>query len=373
MQPNEIEELLEKYNQGSATPEEIALVETWYLRYNNTTPDLSHQQLEKDEQESTDALLLQINKTDGRNYRPALAIAASLLIFLTSALFFVFHKQQQQLQTVKKSLKTDITPGGNRALLTLSNGSTVILTGAKNGKIANQAGVIINKTADGLIKYDNPISNSMSQTTVYNTVTTPRGGQYQLVLSDGTKVWLNSASSIKYPVEYTNNERRVELTGEAYFEVAHDVDKPFRVMSKGQTVEVLGTHFNVNAYNDEDIVKTTLLQGSVKVITDTKSSIVKPGEQARLKDGNIRLAEVNADEAVAWKNGFFYFDDNNIQEVMKQLARWYDVDVKYDGQPSDRLFSGEISRNVNASQILDILSFKKVHYRIHGKTITLTP
>jgi transmembrane sensor len=376
MQPSDIEQLLEKYNQGITTAEETALVETWYAKYKSTVPDVSHQQLEEDQQQSLNELITEITGKNQRGHWPTLAIAASILFFLSSGIFFLmFHGQQQHLALNKPlKVKSDVAPGGNKAILTLSNGNTIVLTGAKNGTLANQGNMAINKTADGLISYAADTKESSALTSlVYNTASTPRGGQYQFVLADGTKVWLNSASSIKYPVQFIGNERKVELTGEAYFEVAHDAKKPFRVVSNGQTVEVLGTHFNVNAYSDEGEVKTTLLEGSVKVSTQNINTIIKPGEQAQFDNGKINVKDVDVDEVVAWKNGFFYFEDNNIQEVMRQLSRWYDVDIKYESNLPSRQFSGEISRNVNASQILDILSFKKIHYKIEGKTIIVMP
>ena len=161
------------------------------------------------------------------------------------------------------------------------------------------------------------------------------------------------------------------MTGEAYFEVAHNAKKPFRVVSNGQTIEVLGTHFNVNAYADELSVKTTLLEGRVKISSAASSEVIVPGEQSSMRDGHIKVQNVDVNAAVAWKNGLFNFEDNNIEEVMRQLARWYDVDVKYEGKIPSRKFSGEISRNVNASQILDILAFKKIHFKIEGNLITV--
>ncbi|WP_259067190.1 FecR family protein [Mucilaginibacter sp. X4EP1] len=375
MQPSDIEQLLERYNQGIATAEEIALVETWYTKYKSTVPDVPHQQLEEDQQQSLNELITEITGKNKRGHWPTFAIAASILFILSSGVFFLmFHRQQQPLALNKPvKVKSDVAPGGNKAILTLSNGSTIVLTGAKNGTLASQGNMVINKTADGLISYADSKENAALKSLVYNTASTPRGGQYQFVLADGTKVWLNSASSIKYPVQFIGNERKVELTGEAYFEVAHDAKKPFRVVSNGQTVEVLGTHFNVNAYGDEGEVKTTLLEGSVKVSSQNINTVIKPGEQAQFDNGKIKVKNVDVDEVVAWKNGFFYFEDNNIQEVMRQLARWYDVDIKYEGKLPSREFSGEISRNVNASQILDILSFKKIHYKIEGKTIVVMP
>lgn len=375
MQLKEIEQLLEKYNKGEATPAESALIESWYLTYRNDAPGASHQQLEEDQQDSLNKLLFQINSTTKRSYTRAFAIAASVLVFITAGVLIFMHHQTTKQQFVAAiPVKNDIAPGGNKAILTLANGSTVVLTDAKNGKLASQGGVVISKTADGQVKYAGANQDAASNTLVYNMATTPKGGQYQFILSDGTKVWLNSASSIKYPVNFIGNERRVELTGEAYFEVAHNAAKPFRVVSSGQTVEVLGTHFNINAYADENAVKTTLLQGSVKVSSAGGSSVIKPGEQAQFNNGKINVVSgVDLDAAVAWKNGLFYFEDSNIQEVMRQFARWYDVDVKYDGELPSRHFSGEISRNINATQMLDILSFKKIHYKLQGKTIIVMP
>ncbi|WP_183578408.1 FecR family protein [Mucilaginibacter sp. X5P1] len=376
MQLKEIEQLLEKYNKGEATPAENALIESWYLTYRNDAPRASHQQLEEDQEDSLNKLLFQINSTTKRSYTRAFAIAASLLVFVTAGVLMFMHHQakKQQFMAAAKPVKNDLPPGGNKAILTLANGSTVVLTDAKNGKLASQGGVVVSKTADGQIKYAGSGQSISSNTLVYNTATTPKGGQYQFILSDGTKVWLNSASSIKYPVNFIGNERRVELTGEAYFEVAHNAAKPFRVVSSGQTVEVLGTHFNINAYADESAVKTTLLQGSVKVSSADGSSVIKPGEQAQFNNGKINVVSgVDLDAAVAWKNGLFYFEDSNIQEVMRQFARWYDVDVKYEGELSARHFAGEIPRNINATQMLDILSFKKIHYKLQGKTIIVMP
>ncbi len=371
MQPKDIEDLIERYNKGLTTPEENALVETWYLKYKHDDPYLSHFQLEEDQKESLDKLLNKIQGKSRRIQLPRLAIAASILIFLAAGVYFlVINNKPARHIAINKPQKQDVAPGGNKAIITLGDGSTIALNGAKIGKLAQQGNIIIKKAADGQISYkDVVVTYHGSKDIIYNTASTPQGGQYQFILSDGTKVWLNAASSIKYPVVFNGNERKVELTGEAYFEVAHNAKKPFRVVSNGQTVEVLGTHFNINAYNDEQGIKTTLLEGSVKVSAEGMSNIIKPGEQARLENGAIHVTNVDLDAVVAWKNGFFFFEDNNIQEVMRQLSRWYGVEVKYEGQLPSRRFSGEISRNVNLSQILDILSFKKIHYKIDGKTI----
>jgi transmembrane sensor len=374
MLPNEIEELIERYNAGKASPEEVDLVETWYLNYRSSPKPIPANVLEEDQKESLNQIIGQIkSKRSGINWQQ-LSIAASILILFTAGLFFYVMKSEPARQAaVKNVAKPDLTPGGNKAILTLSNGQSIVLNGAKNGTLAKQGNTDINKLSGGAISYQGASNIAAADAVIYNTASTPRGGQFQFILSDGTKVWLNSASSIKFPVAFNGNERKVELTGEAYFEVAHDAKRPFRVVSNQQQVEVLGTHFNINAYNDEDVINTTLLEGSVKVTSANTAITIVPGQQAQFKNGKINVATVNVDDAVAWKNGLFNFNDNSIKEVMKQLSRWYDVDIKYEGQLPSRRFSGEISRNVNASQILDILSFKKIHYRIEGKSIIVMP
>ncbi|GAA3958536.1 FecR family protein [Mucilaginibacter dorajii] len=308
------------------------------------------------------------------NITKLLSVAASVILCLAIAIPAYLHytHPKQQVAVVQKNIQ--IIPGGNKAILTLANGKQVVLNGAANGNIASQANISVKKLADGLVAYnDGPNANDQQSVTTYNTMSTPRGGQYHVILADGTNVWLNAASSIKFPVAFNGNERRVQITGEAYFEVAHDKTKPFRVESNGQTVEVLGTHFNVNAYADENEVKTTLLEGSVKVTAGDKSYLLKPGEQSQLKNGVVNITDGDTDEATAWKNGIFHFNDASIESVMRQLSRWYNVDVKYEGKIKERTFSGEISMNVNASQILDAMSFKKIHYSIEGKTIIVRP
>jgi ferric-dicitrate binding protein FerR (iron transport regulator) len=205
-----------------------------------------------------------------------------------------------------------------------------------------------------------------------NTLTTPRGGQYEVMLPDGTKVWLNSASSLTYPVTFAGKERRVELTGEAYFEVAKNTSSPFFVKTSGQTVKVLGTHFNINSYEDEKCVKTTLLEGSVVITSDGNKQAVnlKPGQQSVNKAASFDVInEADIDEAVAWKNGKFLFRNTDLQTVMRQLSRWYDVDVEYQGTIAERHYRGRISRNVPVSQVFEILKTSGINFIINGRTI----
>ncbi|TZF83162.1 DUF4974 domain-containing protein [Pedobacter sp. BS3] len=328
-----------------------------------------------------------------------LKYAATVALFLVAgyAALIVKRKQQQRLAA---NTYRDIKPGGNRAMLTLSDGSVITLDQQANGLIKQEYNARITKK-DGQVLYQlNPAKSSVS--VKYNTVTTPTGGEYQVVLPDGTKVWLNAMSSLRFPTSFPGKERIVELTGEAYFEVAKKVEGgkaegkrvPFIVKANGQQVEVLGTHFNINAYPDEEVIKTTLLEGSVKVsnlkplqknamgqVSNLKSQIsnlddgvrLKPGQQSTYNpvSGNIALKNVDTDEAVAWKNGYFLFNDENIESIMRKIARWYDVDVQYsEGVSSKLTFNGSVSRFEKVSEVLKIMELTDVvHFKIEGRKI----
>jgi transmembrane sensor len=298
------------------------------------------------------------------------AIAASILLIL-SVSYLLIHKSQPSQQVAKTQVKQDLMPGSNKAILTLANGKQVVLTGANNGIIAKENQATINKTKDGQIVYDGTATTN--EAVLFNTTATPRGGRFDLTLSDGPKVTLDAASSIRYPVAFNGSERKVEITGQVYFEVAHNKSKPFLVTTKGQTVEVLGTHFNINAYDDEPDLRTTLLEGSVRITKNNNTAILKPGEQSIVNDNTVTVKEADTEAAVAWKNGYFEFKKADIKTVMRQLSRWYDVDIAYEGNIPDRKFSGEIDRNTKASRALEGLSFTKIHFRIEGKKIIVTP
>ena len=377
MSKKDATDLLNRYRNGEVSEEEKALVESWYAAYtqNAATPKIDDQKLENNRDEILRRVLSDVSGPRKTNFNRLISIAALAILILCAGVLFIKYRTPHQDQpsfAVKKG-NTNIPPGGNRAMLILSNGSTINLNDTKNGALANEKGVVIHKNADGRITYDGADHNTNPGANVYNTVVTPKGGQYQLILGDGTKVWLNAASTLKYPVTFSGAKREIELSGEAYFEVAHDQHKPFRVISNGQTVEVLGTHFNVNAYPDEKVTRTTLLEGSVKVLAGEMSSRIKPGEQVQFKDGHLAIAQADIEEAIAWKKGFFYFKDDDIQTVMRQLSRWYDVTVKYEGQIPTREFSGQMNKNINASQLMHILSIEQIHYRIEGRTIIIMP
>ncbi|RQO70330.1 anti-sigma factor [Pedobacter sp. KBW06] len=302
-----------------------------------------------------------------------LAIAASLLLMVAAGLFF-YPPQQQKPETRNASIGlNDVAPGGNKAILTLADGKVIDLDSAKTGTIISQSGLRITKTKDGQLIYNSaPVSEE--DPTRYNTISTPRGGQYQINLPDGSAVWLNAASTLKFPVLFTGKERQVELNGEAYFEIAKNKDKPFMVLCKQQSVEVLGTHFNINSYDDEEGTRTTLLEGSVKVTSTSnqRQVILKPGQQAQLDGNTFLLKEVDAEESMAWKNGFFVFNAESIPAAMRKIARWYDMEVVYEGNIGDQDLAGSVSRFQNVSEVLKTLKLTGiVHFKVEGRRITV--
>jgi len=298
------------------------------------------------------------------------AAAAAILILLAGGLWFA-RKDSDSPRVV--SLVHDAAPGGDKAVLTLGDGSTVRLDEMRAGVVGRQARAQLIKSKDAQLQYQPAGGEENVQ---YNVLATPRGGQYKLVLPDGTKVWLNAATSIRYPTAFTGDHREVELKGEAYFEVADNAAMPFRVrVLKGDEkdpmlVEVLGTHFNIMGYADEPVTRTTLLEGAVRVRKDDAAVTIRPGEQARLNgDGSLVVVKADVEEAVAWKNGLFKFEEADIRQVMRQLSRWYDLEVVYThGVPGDR-FQGEMYRNVNVSGVLKILEASGVRFTVEGKKL----
>ncbi|MEO6720212.1 MAG: FecR domain-containing protein [Ferruginibacter sp.] len=319
-----------------------------------------------------------------------MGVAAAVLIFLSVGFIYLFNKNSTDKNKFAVNSKTnhqvtkDLAPGTNNAILTLANGNTIILDSASNGVLARQGEVkIVNK--DGRLIYNDQVNKSNGDI-VYNKMETRRGGQYQLTLADGSKVWLNAASSILFPNVFSGNERIVEITGEVYFEVAKNMGKPFKVKFNTPSgmpaeIEVLGTHFNINAYSDEASVKSTLLEGSIKLTNnisekgDQKQIVLKPGQQALLnKQGAIKMEEnTDVEEAVAWKNGMFQFNRATIEVIMRQVERWYDVDVVYMGTKPAGHYQGEISRNVNASEMLKVLQTSGIRFNIENRKITVMP
>jgi transmembrane sensor len=317
----------------------------------------------------------------------AWAAAAALILLAAGSWVLLFKhnpgKEMARVVIPPQRPAGDAAPGSNKAVLTLADGSTIDLNTAGNGVLGRQGNSKLIKMKGGQLAYE--VTGGKLQATsqdTYNTIATPRGGQYQLVLPDGSKVWLNAASSLRYPTAFSGKERMVELKGEAYFEIAPLTPKgehekmPFRVHiappSGGQAVDVqvLGTHFNVMAYADEQSINTTLMEGAVKLSKGDKAVLIRPGEQARSNDDNgFRVAPVDMDEVVAWKNGLFRFNEATIQEVMRQISRWYDVEVVYVNEAPKDLFRGEIYRNVSVSKVLKVLEASGVHFTVSGKKI----
>ncbi len=300
-----------------------------------------------------------------------IAAAVVFIILLGgTAWFFINRANKQRVPVAQAALpKGDVAPGRNGAILTLSNGKKILLDSAGNGELASDSGVAVIKK-DGAIAY-----RGKTEEMVYNTVATPKGRQWQLTLSDGTKVWLNAGSSIRYPVSFPGNERLVEMKGEVYFEVAQKAGAPFIVQAPKQSIQVLGTHFNVNAYGDEPIFRTTLLEGSVQVMSSDKKVLIRPGQQVsnNYTTGSLTIKEANVDDAIAWINGRFKFDNSDLKTVMRQIARWYDVEVEYRGNISNPQFGGGTYRSSNLSEVLQVLELSGVHFKLEERKIIVTP
>jgi len=291
--------------------------------------------------------------------------AAAVVLLVLAGVYLLRPRQQPTIAQINKVYKNDVAPGKDGAVLRLADGSQIVLDSAGNGEISRQGGTKVIKEGNGQLVYE---AASGGQEVLYNTLTTAKGKQFRMTLPDGTLVWLNSFSSLHYPTRFTGATRPVEVTGEAYFEVAADAARPFIVQTGRQEITVLGTHFNVNSYEDEPATRTTLLEGAVRVGNAAGQVSLRPGQQASVgqHDKKISVAEVNAEEAVAWKNGYFHFDNADIQTVMRQLARWYDVEVKYDGvtPTAGGDFKGDIGRELTLAQVLKVLEQTRVHFRI---------
>lgn len=307
---------------------------------------------------------------------PVLSAAAVLLIALSVGIhLFVNKKDQVSSNFALSASANEIAPGGNRAILTLSDGRVVDLNPENDMVIIDAAQL---KYSDGTEIATIDEGSAISE---FNTIATPKGGQYTIVLPDGSKVWLNAESSLTFPASsFMKKERRLELKGEAYFEVARDEKVPFVVTSKGQEVKVLGTHFNVNAYSDEGVIKTTLLEGSVRVSTGLNSSnatsqLLIPNQQSAVSIGSnsIKVNTIDPLLEIAWKNGLFDFQDKSLEQVMRELARWYDLEIIYEGDVPHMEFFGKIRRNNNLAEVLHILESAELSFKVEdGRKLIIT-
>jgi transmembrane sensor len=382
MENQRLNELIEKYILKTATVTEQYELLEWYNRENEKDTvwpiDVTEEeQLVKQRMLSKISRTRMVKPLKRHKLWPSIAAAAAILLTIGSGLwFFTFQKADKEIAQINGRFKNDMTPGKNTATLTLANGKIIKLSDAKNGVIIDAAKLSYN---DGSLI---PIGGSGHVGGVVQmlTATTPRGGQYQVHLPDGTKVWLNAASVLKFPSSFTGeSSRNVDLIGEAYFEVCKDAKHPFVVKTARQEVTVLGTHFNINSYKDEEDIKTTLLEGSVRVGTRPpgriKSRILVPGQES-IVNSNFELSvqEVyDLEQAVAWKNGKFVFSNQDIVTVMRQISRWYDAEIIYQQTPSTTLMGGMISRNKNVSEVLLLLEATGVgHFKIEGRKIIVT-
>lgn len=306
---------------------------------------------------------------------PKIAAAAAVIaVLLSGYLFFTKRaadKEIARIETIQQKFKNDVTPGGDKAILVLGNGQTIVLDSAANGTLTNQGNTKIFKLNSGQLSYAQ--GNAAKNTEVlFNSIVTPRGGQYQVILPDGSSVWLNASSSLRFPTAFAGKERRVEITGEAYFEVAKNTKMPFIVkINNGTEVEVLGTHFNIMAYQDEITMKATLLEGAINMRNGSDIQKLKPGQQAQLTQNKLQLVnDVDLDQAIAWKNGLFDFNDDVVPDIMRQLSRWYDIDVAYEGKIPEGHYVGSVRRKSNISEVLKMLEVAGgIHFEIQGKKI----
>jgi len=371
MEQNNMQDLLKRYLAGNCTPQECAQVQLWYELLESKKAAVNEEDLEEDLIEVRTRLVKSLRK-ERRPFRyPAVAAAAAVLITISiGTYFYVNYRSSGNLPETNKLLSNaaDIAPGRNIATLQLGDGTEIALDDQSNGAIAKAGSNTIYKNGKGQLTYMATGSNEgEAGPQVSNSLRTPRGGQFQLTLPDGTKVWLNAASQLTYKISKTSPERLVELKGEAYFEVARDANRPFKVLSQGQVIEVLGTHFNVSSYDDDPSVKTTLAEGAVRIMETGRHQkvVLQPGQQATL-DSNSQLSVVQVDvsDAIAWKNGKLNFNQSDIYAIARQLSRWYNVDVVFKGKIPNVHLSGEVYRNTNASQVLEILAFYNLNCKI---------
>ena len=383
MNKSDIENILDKYKAGMASDEEMALLQSWSMSY--TAPGADD--LSMDERvEETDKIWQNLQEEHQQIKKvilwPRIAIAASLFIlFSLGGYFWIRHSNRDAFEITAKN---DLSPGKNSAVLTLANGKKILLSDAANGQLASEEGIIISKTKNGQLIYrvTDAGNGDINQ---FNTLETRNGEQYQVVLPDGSHIWLNATSSLRYPTAFSGKERVVELRGEGYFEIAkvfsslrggtpkQSTRVPFIVKTKTQQVEVLGTHFNINAYDDEPLTRTTLIEGSVQVSSGAPTVLLKPGEQSILVGNQLNVNKANIEEAMSWKNGLFMFERENIESIMRKISRWYNVEVSYRGELPAESFSGVVNRFENVSQVLHLLSLtNRVHFKIEEGRIIVT-
>jgi len=371
-------ELVDKVNNNSATDEELVQYNAYLNRLMPGKTDWA--ELGIDQPEIVKGELwtrIQGARKPAKTHTlwPRIAAAASIVLAISFGGYFLFHTKQEV-----SYFKNDIAPGHNQATLTLANGQKIILTKGMSGKLAQQGNTVVGVNGQNTITYTAGVADANAPV-AYNTLSTAIGEQspYPLVLADGTKVWLDAESSISFPVAFNGKDRVVKVSGEAYFEVAHDDAHPFKVTVKDQTVEDIGTHFNISSYDDEKAITTTLIEGAVKVSVpdsglpaEKTGVLLKPGQQAVLKNNSFNVSTADVEESIAWKNGYFRFNNENIQSVMLKLSRWYNIDVKYEGTVTEEKFYATSFRYRNISEVLTMLQKTQgVHFKVEGRRVTV--
>lgn len=363
----EIEALLAQFNEAANEAGLRALIAA-ELRKGEARIDPALPDLEQKEAAIYKALLPQIRPLRKPSLWPRIAAAASIAVFLGVGGYLVFHKKQAPVQLAQVR-QPDIAPGQNRATLTLANGHKIMLAKGLKGQLAVQNGTVI-RASDQDISYH---PTNTEETVSYNTLATDKGEQspYPLVLADGTRVWLDAASSITFPTAFTGKERLVKVTGQAYFEVVHNAAQPFKIAVGDLTIQDIGTEFNINAYGDEPAVRTTLVNGAVSVSKAGRSVLLKPGQVA-IAATTLSVRQANIEEATAWKNGYFRYESIELKELMKQVARWYNIEVVYECRVPQHDFFIDTKRRTNLSNMLEILKQGGVHFRMDGRKLTIT-
>ncbi|WP_212005911.1 FecR family protein [Chitinophaga sp. HK235] len=383
MDTKELAILSQKYLAGKASEEETARLLQWYNDYDEKelTVHIITAEPETEamlEQRMRLRLLAATQPVEtNTRLRPVFyrnwKVAAAVLLLVTAGIAYYLPHRHQQTSIAEKPLR--ISPGADKAMLTLADGTVVNLDTASNGWALLQGGTQVEKTSKGEIIYKH--GNTTDQAITSNILSTPRGGQFKIKLPDGTAVWLNAASSISYPTAFTGEERSVSVTGEVYFEVAPNARQPFTVKVNNMEVLVLGTHFNINAYPDENTMNTTLLEGAVLVRAGSQYKQLDPGQQARVAPGRDEITfvkRVDTNSIMAWRNGYFSFEEADIPTVMRQLARWYNIEVSYAGKIPDEKFTGEIGRSLTQEQLLKILAQAKIQFKVEeGRKIIIYP
>lgn len=372
-----LSELSDKWLKGTLNPDELAMLEAWYNSASKQNVEWTAGDVDENELEGRlfDQISSSISEEKPVRYffNKALAykIAAAVIIALGVSFIYQSYIKTQPAEKLAVVNKPEVKQPDdyNKAVLILANGQTVELDAAENGVLAQEGGTSIQKTGDGELLYDETGTSRNDSEVGINTITTPKGGQYHISLPDGSKIWLNALSSLKFPTAFKGAKRVVELTGEAYFEIAKDKTKAFLVkMPNETTIEVLGTHFNIAAYPNERSINATLLEGSIDIQKGNFKKMLVPGQMAEVTD-KIQLHQVNAEDAISWKNGLFRFDKDNVSTVMHELERWYGVEVSYNNGIPDNEITGYISRSAKLNEVLHMLELSDVKTKQQGNKI----